>query len=318
LEPSREVYEALSRVDLGGSYRHLRARDYDAFRGAVYRQGRALALRGVPQEDAVMAVGFHLESSLSLLGATVDPKALALVRLTSATQRLLLTGYSADRAAGGRADDKERYRLSRDLHDEVGGDLVVLKLYMEMIGMKLGKGDLAEIGPKLEEAKALISRLIESVRRLTIDLGPAVLEQVGFMPAVRTYARQYAARTGIEVHVQEGELPDTIPPSHQTALYRVLQGALSNVAKHARAKNVKITVGGVRRAVLVMIIEDDGVGFDVSALRPDRAFGLTAIRERIQSLGGRVHIESRPARPRGGRSGTRIEIDVPLRRDEEP
>ena len=313
LEPSRAEYEVLARMDLRALCRHLKAEDYDAFRGAAYQEGRTLALHGVPEEDTIMAVGFYLESCLALpRGAVVDRKALALVRVMSAIQRLLLSGYSAGRAAGGRAEDQERYRLSRDLHDEVGADLVVLKLYIEMIGMNLGKGNLLEIAHKLEEAQSLISRAIESIRRLTLDLGPAMLEQLGFMPAVRTYARQYAARTGISVVVQEGQLPDKIPLSHETALYRVLRGALSNVAKHSRAKNVKFSVGSMRNSVLVMVIEDDGVGFEVASLRPERAFGLTAMRDRIQSLGGRVHIESRPARPQGRRSGTRIEIDLPL------
>jgi signal transduction histidine kinase len=138
------------------------------------------------------------------------------------------------------------------------------------------------------------------------------------MSAIRTYARQYAARTGVEVKVVEGRMPKRIPPTHQTALYRVLQGALSNVAKHARATKVKVTVGSVRDRVMVMVIEDNGVGFDPMGLRPERAFGLTAMRDRIGSLGGRAHIDSRPARLHGRRSGTRIEIDLPLPREREP
>ncbi len=313
LELSRAEYDVLARLNLRALCRHLKAEDYDAFRGAAYREGRTLALQGVPEEDTIMAIGFCLESCLAFRrSGAVDRKVLALVRIMSAIQRLILSGYGAGRAAGGRADDQERYRLSRDLHDEVGADLVLLKLNIERIGMNLGKGNLTEIAPKLEEAQGLISRAIESIRRLTLDLGPAMLEQLGFIPAVRTYARQFTARTGISVEVQEGQLPDMIPLSHETALYRVLRGALSNVAKHSRAKNVKCTVGGMRNSVLVMVIEDDGVGFDVAGLLPELAFGLTAMRDRIQSLGGRIHIDSRPARPRGRRSGTRIEIDLPL------
>ena len=318
LQLSRAEYEALSRLDLRALCRHLKAEEYDAFRGAAYREGRTLALRGVPEEDTIMAVGFCLESCLSFRRESlVDRKMLALARVMSAIQRLILIGYSAGRAAGGRADDQERYRLSRDLHDEVGADLVVLKLNIERIGMSLGKGNVMEILPKLGAAQALISRAIESIRRLTLDLGPAMLEQLGFMPAVRTYARQFAARTGIRVEVHEGRLPDTVPLSHETALYRVLRGALSNVVKHSRARNVKCTVSAMRNSVLVMVIEDDGVGFDVRSLLPERAFGLTAMRDRIQSLGGRVHIESRRARSHGRRSGTRIEIDLPLRSGQE-
>jgi signal transduction histidine kinase len=100
-----------------------------------------------------------------------------------------------------------------------------------------------------------------------------------------------------------------VPPSHETALYRVVQGALANVVKHARARVLKVTVGEVRGAVLVMVIQDDGVGFDAARQPPAGAFGLAAMRGRIEGLGGRLHVESRPARP----SGTRIEIDLPLK-----
>lgn len=321
LSPGREEYDALAQIDLGGSYRLLEAEDYEAFGETLQRQGRALALRGVREEDAVLAIAFYLESCLGmLLKASLDRKALALalVRLTAATQRSLLAGYATGRTAGRGVDDQERKRLSRDLHDEIGADLVVLKLYIEMIAIELEKGNVGQIRSKLEEAKALISRAVESVRRLTLDLGPAVLEQLGFMPAIRMYARQFGARTGITVQVQEGDMPASIPPTHETALYRVLQGTLSNVLKHARAANVRVTLGAVRGAVLVMIVEDDGVGFDIARLKPETGFGLRALRDRIQGLGGRLHIESRRARGRGARSGTRIEIDLPLRPAEQP
>jgi signal transduction histidine kinase len=148
---------------------------------------------------------------------------------------------------------------------------------------------------------------------LTLDLGPAILEQVGFLPAVRLYSRQFGARTGIKVEVREGDLPAHIPPGHETALYRVVQGALSNVAKHARASHVCLTLGGLRGAVVVLIIEDDGVGFDATRSNSSRSFGLTAMRDRVQSLGGRLHVQSRSAPSAGGGTGTRIEIDLPLK-----
>jgi len=135
---------------------------------------------------------------------------------------------------------------------------------------------------------------------------------VGLLPAVKQYARQFSTRTGIGVTVQEASLPPSLPSSYETTLYRVLQGALSNVVRHSRAKNVKITLGSVKESVIVMIIEDDGIGFDVARKTAGPAFGLTAMRERIESLGGRIHMESRPHRGGGRRTGTRIEVDLPL------
>jgi len=100
--------------------------------------------------------------------------------------------------------------------------------------------------------------------------------------------------------------------SHQVALYRVLQGALSNVLKHASAKNVKVSIGSMKGSVLIMVIEDDGVGFASEAKKGRPSFGLTAMGERVEVLGGRIHIQSRPASAHGKSHGTRIEVDLPL------
>jgi len=315
LGPEREEFRALSQLTLTAHEDELRAGDYEAYAEAVRRDGQVLARQGVPEEHATAAAILHLESSLArLLGRDVEQRdaALALVRLTAALQSFTLAGYADGRSEGWRRlDEQERLRLSRDLHDEIGADLVVLKLYLEMMAMELGRGHIEPIGAKLEEALSLVSRTIDSVRRLTLDLGPAILEQIGFVPAVRLYARQFGSRTGIKVEVRVADVPSAIPTGHERALYRVMQGALSNVAKHAKAQSVRISLGSLRDAMLVMIIEDDGVGFDPSQLL--HTFGLTAMRDRLQSLGGRLHVESRTPRGLGGRSGgTRIEIDLPL------
>jgi signal transduction histidine kinase len=315
LSPEREEFRALSQLALTAHEDELRAGNYEAYAEAVRRDGQGLARQGVPEEHATAAPILHLERCLArLLGPKVEKRetVLALVRLTAAFQSFTLAGYGDGRSEGWRRlDEQERLKLSRDLHDEVGADLVVLKLYIEMMRMELGRGHIEQVGAKLEEALSLVSRTIDSVRRLTLDLGPAILEQIGFVPAVRLYARQFGSRTGIKIEVRVAEVPGEIPAGHERALYRVMQGALSNVAKHAKAQSVRISLGSLRDTILVMIIEDDGVGFDAVQLPP--GFGLTAMRDRLQSLGGRLHVESRTPRGLGGRcGGTRIEIDLPL------
>jgi len=315
LEPGREDFpalEELAKLDYRTYLRHARASDYDTYLEAVRRQGQAFVRQGVPEDQAIAALAFYLESSLShlLRRTTESDLALSLVRLAAATQRFLIAGYTEGRAAGWqRTDERERLKLSRDLHDEIGADLVVLKLYIEMIATELRRGKVEGARSKLEEALALVAHAVDSVRRLILDLGPAILEQIGFGPALRLYCRQFAARTGLVVKVEEASPLTRLPPGHETALYRVVQGALANVVKHARAREVKVTVGIIRGAVLVMVIEDDGVGFDATRHPPAEAFGLAAMRGRIEGLGGRLHVGSKPARPRG----TRIEIDLPLR-----
>ncbi|MGE0453615.1 MAG: sensor histidine kinase [Vicinamibacteria bacterium] len=315
LSPGRAEFDALSALDARTRLRIPRDADLDHYAEVVERQGHALALRGIPEEHAVLALAFNLEGCLQqLLCHQRDERemALALVRLTAAIQRFVLAGYARARAAGWqRSDEEERKRLSRDLHDEIGGDLIVLKLYIEMILLELGRSRLELARHKLEEALALVAHALDSVRRLTLDLGPAILEKVGLLTAAKLYCRHFSARTGVALRVVDADVPDVLPAAHQTTLYRVLQGALSNVAKHSRARAVNVTLGCLRRRVLVMVIEDDGVGFDVGRQSARAAYGLTAMRDRIESLGGRLHIESRGAGA-GGRSGTRIEVDLPI------
>ena len=304
----------MSRVGFLAHRKALKAGDWAAYREAVGEEGARLAREGVAEAQAAEAVALHLGVCLSVLFRGDEQRALvvALARLAASHIREIVLGYDSGRRAGWRRlDEQERLRLSRDLHDEVGADLVVMKLYLQMIATELEKGRVATATGKLAESLALVGRTIESVRRLTLDLGPALLEQIGLLGAARLYARQFSERTGIGVEFAEAGLPDGSPSSHETALYRVLQGALSNVGKHAQAKNVRVTLGGFRDAVVVMIVEDDGVGFNVQ--KTGDHFGLTAMRERISGLGGHLHIESRTARAGKTRTGTRIEVDLPVK-----
>jgi signal transduction histidine kinase len=306
-----EELAALRALDPAARFASLAGGKLDAFHRAFEQEGQSLAARAIPEENAVRALGAYFDA---LLPHTTEPElARTAHHIVLGAQLSLIAGYGNARASSWRTvEDNERHRLSRDLHDEIGHNLIVLKLYLEMIKGDLGKGHLVQVGQKIDEALNLVAGGIDSVRRLILDLGPAILDEVGLLPAVKQYARQFSARTGINVTVQESNLPSNLPSSYETTLYRVLQGALSNVVRHSRARNVRITFGSVKESVIVMAIEDDGVGFDVARKTQGRAFGLQAMRERIESLGGRIHLESRPARGSGRRAGTRIEVDLPL------
>jgi signal transduction histidine kinase len=227
----------------------------------------------------------------------------------------LLSGYTRYArefpARLGEAYDAERRRLSQDLHDEIGHDLIVLKLYAEMIALDVKNGDTAQVRRKLRETVRLIQHALQGVRRLTFDLGPAVWQKQGFLPAVKVYLRLYSRRTGIRTSINARNLTVSMPAHYETALYKVLQGALANVAAHSEAAMVRVTLWS-RRDSLGMKIEDNGKGFDVRRkLRTLRhSFGLRAMRERVGLLGGQIEIASEPAR------GSRIEIHLPLNGNE--
>jgi signal transduction histidine kinase len=316
----------------------LRESTYPVFRQQLQSLGGRLAKRGVKLGHSVAATNRLFEICLSYLKREVPKRAtplLALARLHALASLLITSGYTGQWAGGEKtlveaslseAEDRrhgasvyvtkvyeqERTRLSRDLHDEVGHDLILIKLYLEMIAMEAQKRNLQGVQPRLREAISLVSHALDSVRRLVLDLGPAVFDELGFLPAVRSCTQQFSARTKINVTFREGYLPAEIPMSHQVALYRVLQGALSNVLKHASAKNVKVSIGSMKGSVLIMVIEDDGVGFASEAKKGRPSFGLTAMGERVEVLGGRIHIQSRPASAHGKSHGTRIEVDLPL------
>jgi signal transduction histidine kinase len=309
-----------------------------AFRRQAQELGRTLAQCGVPLDRSIDAINRLFEICAPFL-MNQEPEAaaniLALSRLRALLIQLIVPtraeSASAHRKApakpapvssGDRRHDasvyvtkvyeEERKRLSRDLHDEVGHDLVLLKLYLEMIAMDTHKKEFQSIRPRLNEAIGLVSHAIDSVRRLVLDLGPAVFDELGFLPAVRTYTSQFSARTKIAVTLREGYLPENIPMSHQVALYRLLQGALSNVLKHASAKTVKVSLGCMKDSVLILVIQDDGLGFDAAGKPGNNSFGLTAMRERVEVLGGRIHIQSMPSGSMSKIRGTRIEVDLPL------
>jgi signal transduction histidine kinase len=321
----------------------LRKCHYPAFRQRLQHFGERLAQQGVRIDRAIAALNRLLEISLPNLIQDAPKRAtpvLALARLHALVSLLVVSGYTGQWAAGKKtlveaslAEDEdrrhemsayvtriyeqERRRLSQDLHDEIGHNLILIKLYLEMIALEPNGKKLEDIQPRVAEAIALVSHSIDAIRRLVFDLGPAVLEDLGFLAAVRSYISQFAARTRINVTLQEGYMPKDIPMTHQVAVYRLMQGALSNVLKHASAKNVKVSLGSMKESVLIMVVQDDGVGFDAAARPGRRSFGLTAMRERVEVLGGKLHVQSKPASPMAKPHGTRIEVDLPLPGGEE-
>ncbi|MBI3895006.1 MAG: sensor histidine kinase [Acidobacteria bacterium] len=312
-----EAFKLLSPLTLEAQYKNLEAGNLEGYQQELERQGQTLERGGVPQAAIAAALGLYLECCLSpLLSANHKGRelALALARLVAAAEFLILSSCSMEGAANWRRlQEQERQKFSRDLHDDIGHNLLVLKLYLEMMATDLKRDDIAQLQSKLEEAQALVAYAVDSVRRLMLDMGPAMLAQFGFLPALKIYARQFTLRTGIQVHVEEANLPEDMPSSYETALYRVLQGALSNIVKHSHAKRVEVRLGSVKSTVLMMSIEDDGKGFNVAGSRLQQGFGLTAMRQRIERIGGKIHIESWVARAGSRKHGTRIEVDLPLR-----
>jgi signal transduction histidine kinase len=343
-EPCRPYVAALASVRLANRLKEAGTVSPRSYREEAERLGMDLARDGVPAGCIALAVALYVEGCLRYLtgeGPQADNWRRALARWGSVYQFTLLTGYTdyvaaqlqalegraalAERRSKdllvemGDAYEKERRKLAQDLHDEIGHDLIVLKLYTQVIELDLKKREIGRLPAKLRESVSLIDHALKGIRHLVFDLGPAVWNEQGFIPAIRLYARQFAARTGLRTSFSARRLRAKLPAHYETTMYKVLQGALANVAAHSGARNIHIVLAS-RRDSVVMKIEDDGKGFDVGRTlkRPPRSYGLRAMRDRIEMLGGVIQFISRPAPRQAARRGTTVEIILPLREIEVP
>lgn len=178
---------------------------------------------------------------------------------------------------------------------------MVIRLYLGMLESAL-TGRTAK--GKVRETVSVVDRTIEGLRRIISKLSPLVLQELGMIAAIRKEAKDLARNTGIKVRVIIGDEVGRLAPEIEMAIYRVVQEALHNVAKHAQAKTV--TIHMARDAAIIRLeIEDDGVGMPTKINSRGHSFGLAGIKERIASLGGDVDVRS----ARG--KGTRLEVTVP-------
>jgi two-component system, NarL family, sensor histidine kinase UhpB len=195
------------------------------------------------------------------------------------------------------AQEEERGRISRELHDETGQGLMVLRFQLEML---LSESKSHDQHSRIQDSLDLLDRTIEGLRRTIARLSPRVLEELGLITAIRRQAQLLTKHTGMQPHL---DLPANAGPlGHdlEVALYRSVQEALQNIAKHSRARNFTVRLVLTRHRIS-LTIEDDGVGFVPRAAR-QKGFGLTGMRERATALGGSVTIHSRPE------EGTRLRI----------
>jgi signal transduction histidine kinase len=200
------------------------------------------------------------------------------------------------------AQESERKRLSRELHDEVGQLVTALRMEIGNLG-DLHERKSGAFGERWRSAKQLGDQVLQVIRDISMGLRPSMLDDLGLEPAIKWQARDFTRRSGIDVEVRtEGEL-DQLPERHRIHAYRIVQESLTNIAKHARARHVVITAHQ-SAGQFTITISDDGEGFDSHAQA--EGAGLLGIRERIQELEGRCEIFSQPGQ------GTVINVEIPL------
>jgi two-component system sensor histidine kinase UhpB len=211
------------------------------------------------------------------------------------------------------AQEQERKRIARELHDETSQVLTSLLISLAILEEAV-KTD--EARQRIAETRTLAHQTLRAIRNLSIDLRPSALDDLGLLPALRWYVKEYQQKFPLEVNFQATGFKKRLPAEVETALYRIVQESLTNTAKHAQAHTVSVTLREDAEAVYATMI-DDGKGFDVEQLQlqktlvQDRGLGLVGMYERAHLLSGSLTIDSSPGK------GTTIQVRIPLYTTEE-
>lgn len=204
--------------------------------------------------------------------------------------------------------EEERRRISMELHDDLGQNLAALKLQMLSMAKQLPENQ-AHLRGECHNALAFIDRIIEATRRLSRALSPSVIQDLKLCGTIQWMVRDFQKYAAIETRLEMDDIDPLFSPDQQIVIYRILQEALHNIHKHARARSVRLTVKRGARQVRIQI-SDDGRGFDVDhALNrhaADRGLGLAALEERSHMLGGELAITSTEGR------GTSVDLTIPV------
>lgn len=205
--------------------------------------------------------------------------------------------------------EEESARIARELHDQLGQALTGLKLDVSWLQRRLarfaGTELVSEMLSRLEQMQKSIDGTIATTRKICSELRPGVLDDLGLVAAIEWQANEFRKRTNAEVSVQLPKSDLAFPPAITTAVFRIFQEILTNIARHANARHVEIRLEETS-GVLSLEVKDDGCGFDESALPAAQSLGLLGMKERAQSCGGTLKIQSSPGH------GTVIGLSVPL------
>jgi signal transduction histidine kinase len=198
--------------------------------------------------------------------------------------------------------DQERQRLSRELHDSIGQSLIAVKLHLE----NAGNHSFSQIRTSVDLSKDMIDQTIDEVRRVTNALMPAALTEFGLISALRTRCDEMANAAGLKASFENTGSIERLDDKSKTYLYRIAQEAMTNIIKHARASEMKITLLRIEQ-IVTLIITDDGKGFIFDPSSYKHRNGIQNIRERVALLDGSFELKSQP------NAGTSLQITIPYK-----
>jgi PAS domain S-box-containing protein len=269
----------------------------------VFVEKRIVTVRGDSRDVEVAETSFHDEGSIAVLAVLRDITERKAAERELHRSREQLRGWSA---ALQTAREDEQTRIARELHDELGQHLTALKMDLAAI-----RADLSPTQTAALERTQLMGRMLEdtvaSMRRIATSLRPLMLDDLGLLPTMGWLANDFARRTGLAVELDVPDEDVELEPQQATALFRVLQESLTNVARHAHAERVCIALQFDEEQCRLRVV-DDGRGFDHMPQHADPHFGILGMRERAAMLGGELRLQSAEG------AGTTVEVVLPLTR----
>ena len=235
------------------------------------------------------------------------PRELALLdaageRVRAARERALLRTENRQLETQAlRAEEEERKRIGRELHDETGQSLLLLRLQLEMMQRDAPEG----MRERLAEARGIAENAVAEIRRLVAALSPAILERLGLEAAVRHLVERFRRRCAAQVKLTVALGTTPAPIRVRDAVYRVAQEALENISRHSAAKKVKVLLESTD-LVIKLTVSDNGAGFTAGAAEKPTSFGLHGMQQRAALLGGKVTVKTAAGR------GVRVALAIPI------
>lgn len=261
------------------------------------RMGAGTVVSGLRKNGVV----FPIEASISHLDTGEGMLYTVIIRdVTEAVQARQELGAMA--AEASRVREQEKSRIARELHDELAQSLAVVRIDLVQLRSELAPAH-PDAAQTIASVVAEIDSCVAATRRIAADLRPLILDDLGLAAAIEWLADEFTARTGVPCALRsEGDLD--LPEPYATGVFRILQEALANVAKHARARHVQVDAER-GPSELLLAVEDDGIGFDTTASRKPLSLGMAGLRERAHLLQGKLAVTSQPGQ------GTRVEVRLP-------
>jgi len=253
--------------------------------------------------NAIIIIIAILLLTISILLINIHKRRLTEKALTNSQEDLRILAWRL-----AEAEETERKMLSRELHDEIGQNLTILGVNLNLLRSLIPKDPAEMIHSRINDSIIIVKQTTERVRNLMSNLRSPVLDDYGLVAAIDLYGKQWSSRTGIDIIVRGPQTDLHLPAHIENAMFRIVQESLTNVVKHAKATQVIITIS-VIQGKFNLSVEDNGIGYNMSRMNADkgeRGWGLITMSERALAVGGTCRVQSRSG------LGTHVFVEVPV------